>query len=247
MTTLQAVVPSPSLCLTIDIDWAHDAVIADALAIIAEAGVSATWFVTHTTPILADIRATPRQELGLHPNFNPLLDGAEGNAGDTLLRIRDVVPDATSVRSHSLTRSSKLAVLFREHGMTHESNYFVPPAAGRRIEPWRDFSGLLQVPIRWEDDVRLLDTTIGEPAAHLGTLLPLTVDFHPIHLYLNTTTISDYEGARPFAQDPGMLLARRRPAGCGGSRDLMIELLALANASGATTSCVGAFRPGRGA
>ena len=105
-----------SLCLTIDIDWAHDAAIADALKLVAEAGVAATWFVTHATPVLADIRATPRQELGLHPNFNPLLDGSNGNARNILRRIRDVVPDATCIRSHSLTRSSRLAALFREHG-----------------------------------------------------------------------------------------------------------------------------------
>lgn len=230
---------SASLCLTIDIDWAHDAVVADTLALVAEAGVAATWFVTHATPVLADIRATPRQELGLHPNFNPLLDGARDNARDILQRIRDVVPEATSVRSHSLTRSSRLAVLFCEQGMSHESNYFVPPSAGERIKPWRDFSGLLQVPIRWEDDVPLLDPKIGEPVAHLGRLAPLTVDFHPIHLFLNTVTIADYEAARPYAQDPAALVERRRSPGSGGSRDRLIALLALAASAGAATGCLG--------
>jgi hypothetical protein len=231
-------VPSAPLCLTLDIDWAHDEVIADSLALVAESSVAATWFVTHATPVLADIRATPRHELGLHPNFNPLLDGANGDVGDILKRIRDIVPEATSVRSHSLTRSSRLAVRFREHGMTHESNYFLPPSAGERITPWRDFSGLLQVPIRWEDDVRLLDPTIGEPSAHLGRLAPLTVDFHPIHVFLNTVTIADYEAARPYSRDPAALLERRRPSGSGGSRDRLVALLALAADAGTETVCL---------
>lgn len=234
--------PSAELCLTVDIDWAHDEVITDTLALIIEAGVSATWFVTHATPVLADIRTAPQQELGLHPNFNPLLDGIPGHTRDTFLRLRDVVPDATSVRSHSLTRSSRLAALFHEQGMTHESNYFVPPVVGDLIKPWRDVSGLFQVPIRWEDDVRLLDPTIGEPAALLGRLRPFTVDFHPIHVYLNTTTIADYENARPFAQTPAKLLSLRRPAGSGGSRDRLLDLLAQASGSGAATCCLNALR-----
>lgn len=236
---LEAAVHPPLLCLTLDIDWAHDSVVADTLAIIAEAGVAATWFVTHATSVLADIRATPGQELGLHPNFNPLLEGADGSAKDTLQKIHAVVPEARSVRSHSLTRSSRLAAMFREQGMTHESNYFVPPCAGERIAPWRDFTGLLQVPIRWEDDVRLLDPTIGEPSHHLGKLLPLTVDFHPIHVFLNTTTMTEYNDAKPFSRDPVSLLARRRAAGSGGSRDRLIALLASARRSNVATGCLG--------
>lgn len=234
--------PTAPLCLTIDIDWAHDIVIADTLSLIAEAGVAATWFVTHPTPVLADIRATPRQELGLHPNFNPLLDGAAGSAKETLLLLRDIVPEAVSVRSHSLVRSSRLSVLFRELGLTHESNYFLPPSAGPAIEPWLDFSGLVQVPIRWEDDVRLLDETIGEPVTHLGEIRPLTVDFHPIHLFLNTTCIAEYEQARAIAQDPAALRERRGVEGSGGSRDRFLALLE-ATRRGALSTCLHQLRP----
>lgn len=233
-----------TFCLTIDIDWAHDAVIADTLAIVAEAGVAATWFVTHATPVLADIRATPRQELGLHPNFNPLFDGTAGQARETLLRLRDIVPEATSIRSHSLVRSSRLSVLFRELGMTHESNYFLPPSSGGSIAPWTDFTGLIQVPIRWEDDVRLLDPTIGEPATHLQ-IAPLTVDFHPIHLFLNTTTIAEYEDAKPVAQAPYALRKLRRPKGSGGSRDRLLTLIEAARRGGAANLRLGDLRPGQ--
>lgn len=227
-----------TLCLTIDIDWAHDEVIADTLTLIAEAGVAATWFVTHATPVLADIRATPGQELGLHPNFNPLLDGTPGSAKDKLLQLHDIVPEAVCVRSHSLVRSSRLSVMFRELGMTHESNYFLPPSAGHNVRPWTDFTGILQVPIRWEDDVRLLDPTIGEPLAHLGKLTPLTVDFHPIHVFLNTSSIADYEHSRPAAHDPAVLREQRREPGTGGSRDRFLNLLAAAR-QGAVSTCMG--------
>lgn len=63
------------LFLTIDLDWAIDAAIAMCLDLIEAAGVAATVFVTHDTPLLARMRNNPRIELGLHPDFNPLLDG----------------------------------------------------------------------------------------------------------------------------------------------------------------------------
>lgn len=213
------------LCLSIDIDWAHDAVIADALELIERYGVKATWMVTHATPMLEEIRTAGGHELGIHPNFNPLLEGQSGRARDTLKRMLEIVPDAVSVRSHSLARSSRLAVLFKEMGLTHESNYFISPLAGSNIQAWRDFSGLVQVPIRWEDDVRLLDASIGEPVEHLQHLDPLVVDFHPIHVFLNTTSIGDYERTRNHAQRPADLLMSRRPEGSGGSRDLLVALL----------------------
>lgn len=219
-----------SLVLTIDIDWAHDAVIADLAEIVASHGVAATWFVTHPTPVLRDIAATPRQELGIHPNFNPLLEGAgKGDPAGIISRLREIVPDPSSVRSHSLTRSSRLASLFHAHGLTHESNYLLPPSLGEALRPWRDFFGLVQVPIRWEDDVRLLDASLGEPVEHHGRLSPLVVDFHPIHVFLNTTSIVEYKAARPDSQKPAALLARRRPAGSGGSRDRLLALLARAS------------------
>lgn len=234
------------LYLTIDIDWAHDAVIADTLALVADAGVAATWFVTHDTPVLADIRATPRQELGLHPNFNPLLEGTPGSARETLLRLRDLVPEATSIRSHSLVRSSRLSVLFHQLGMTHESNDFLPPSVGSSLSPWIDFSGLVRVPIRWEDDIRLLDPTIGEPVAHLGQITPLTVDFHPIHLFLNTTSITEYQNAKAVAQDPAALAERRRARGAGGSRDRLLALLEAVRHGGMTSDCLRTLQPKQG-
>ncbi len=222
----------PSLVLTIDIDWAHDAVIADTLAIVAQSGVAATWFATHASALLQDIRSVPRQEVGMHPNFNPLLDGSgSGSASGIIGAMRAFLPDAVSIRSHSLTRSSRLATLFVNNGLTHESNHLLPPRLGN-VTPWRDFCGLVQVPIRWEDDVRLLDAALGEPAEHVGQVTPLVVDFHPIHVFLNTASIRDYEDARGHADDPAALLARRRPEGSGGSRDRLVALLACARASG---------------
>lgn len=211
--------------LSIDIDWAHDTVIADTLELLEDRGAKATWFVTHASPILGTIREAGGHELGIHPNFNPLLDGESGRARDTVARILDVVPEARAVRSHSLTRSSRLSSLFGSFDLTHESNVFVPPCVGGALPVWKDVWGLVQVPIRWEDDIRLLDDSLGEPWHHLSAMKPFVVDFHPIHIYLNTTTIQEYEDAREHAQDPHALRRRRRSERTGGSRDRLLSLL----------------------
>lgn len=94
------------LFLTFDIDWAHDEILKDTLNIAEEASMPATWFVTHATPVLNDIRALTGQELGLHPNFNPLLDGVSnnGNNAEKIVKaLLDIVPEGKSIRSHSMT------------------------------------------------------------------------------------------------------------------------------------------------
>jgi hypothetical protein len=224
-----------TLCLTIDIDWALDEVIRDTLGLISEFGCPATWFFTHDTPTLAEVASSGAHEIGLHPNFNPLLDGSTGAARETLTALRLLAPEARSIRSHSLTRSSRLASLFVECSFTHESNIFIPPGVGADLWCWRDFGGLVQVPIRWEDDLRLVDASLGEPVDYVNRLRLFTVNVHPIHVYLNTTTIEDYEAARPYFRTLPALNRCRRPPGSGGTRDRLIAVLECVRTAGAPT------------
>jgi hypothetical protein len=212
-------------CLTFDIDWAHDAVIADAIALVTGRGLRATWFVTHATEAVAPLRETALHDLGLHPNFNPLLEGKGTDARKIMAALGALAPGARAVRSHSLVSSSWLSLLFKELGFTHESNTLIPQIDGATRHAWRDWTGLVQVPIRWEDDIRLVCEALGDPVDLLGSGRIVTYDFHPIHIYLNTVTLEDYESARPHMQSPERLVARRRPAGSGGSRDRFLALI----------------------
>lgn len=232
-----------TFCLSIDIDWAHDEVILDCLEVIEAAGVAATWFITHDTPVLGRIRASGRHELGLHPNFNHLLEGESGNAMEVIAQLRNVVPESRCVRSHSLARSSRIAGVCRQAGITHESNFLIPPHVAPELAPWRDFCGIVQVPIRWEDDVRLADPTLGEPADHLEHNACFVVDFHPIHVFLNTTSMEDYERARPDMRNPVMLRRLRRTAGAGGTRDRLVALLARARELGLPSRRMSILQP----
>ena len=91
--------------LSFDIDWAIDEVIHDVLDVVEGADVRATFFVTHYTKCIDRIRSNPKLELGIHPNFNPLLEKAQdANLPlDTLRNLIEFVPEAKVIRSHSMT------------------------------------------------------------------------------------------------------------------------------------------------
>jgi hypothetical protein len=185
--------------LTLDVDWANDEVIAFAADLLEGTGVAATWFVTHETAMLERLRCNPRFELGIHPNFNFLLTGDPcngANADEVLDRLLAIVPEATAVRSHSMTQSSVLLDLFARRGLTHDCNHYVPGHAGIELRPWRIWNGLTKVPYCWEDDLHCI--TDGPSPSDLAARPGLcVVDFHPIHLFLNTEDLARYEGARP--------------------------------------------------
>jgi hypothetical protein len=218
--------------LTFDIDWAHDAVIADTIDLVEAAGVAATWFVTHETPVLERLRANPRFELGIHPNFLPLLMQGNGSNGATAEEVVDrlmaIVPEARSVRSHSLVQSGRLLELFRNKGLTHEANAFVPDPSGIALKPWIDWFGMVKVPYSFEDDFWCDSGGASAPVAVVPAPHGIAgFDFHPIHVFLNTDRLSHYEETRALHRSPERLLSSRVEG--TGVRTMLTNLLRLAS------------------
>lgn len=202
--------------LTFDIEWAHDEVLSYCLDLCEQADIKATFFATHNTPVLERIRKNPNFELGIHPNFNSLFDGCDQSASakSILSRLQEIVPEAKVIRSHSLTQSSRLLVLFREHGFTHDANTFIPYTSGIELKAWSDWRGIIRVPHCWEDDIYLQDRPSWEPYQILTRPGLKVFDFHPIHLFLNTEHMDRYEAARPAFNDP-QTLRKHRNSGPG--------------------------------
>jgi hypothetical protein len=216
--------------LTFDTDWADEAVLRDTIDVLDSRGVAATVFATHASPLLAELAGHPRIEVGLHPNFNPLLDGGSGatDAGRVLGDLHDLFPAAVSVRSHSLVQSSALQYLFARRGLTHEANQFVPSWSGITCRPYREISGLIRVPYFWEDDVHVMamagglvtDWDAGALLAGPGLKM---FDFHPIHVFLNTERMERYESTRAYHRDAARLLDHR--CGTSGTRSFLLDLI----------------------
>lgn len=191
--------------LTFDIDWAHDDVLDYSIRLVEKADVCATWFVTHETKLLDRLRENPKFELAIHPNFNFLLNGdlsKGGNVRHIIEKMMDIVPDASSVRSHSMTQSTNILDAFAACGLKYECNHFIPHQAGIALSPWKTWNGLVKVPYFWEDDINCIygDNT---PISSLLSFDGIKVfDFHPIHVFLNTENLKRYESCREFHCKP---------------------------------------------
>lgn len=216
------------LFLTFDIDWASDDVLNYTIDIVEQYGTAATWFVTHDTPVLERLRRNPAFELGIHPNFNFLLNGDPrkgATAGEVIDRMLDFVPEAKSVRSHSMTQNSNILELFVEKSLTHDSNHFIPEQTGMVLKPWNVWNDLIKVPYFWEDDVVCIyeqNTPLKDLVKRNGVKV---FDFHPIHVFLNTEKLDRYETTRSLHQDTAKL--KEHVFNGYGARSRLEELLTL--------------------
>ena len=206
------------VCLTLDLDWAPDHVLEDTRLLLLQAGLPATIFATHQSPAVAALLALPACETGVHPNF---LGGVDEEA--TLTSLLGAFPDATGVRNHALFYHSRLLPLFHGKGVRYFSNDLLFLHAG--LGPFYDWSGLVRLPIYWEDDVHCLyfDGRFDRDALQLQRPGLKILNFHPVHLFLNTRRLADYMVAKPMLADPVAALAQRQPG--PGIRTLFLDLV----------------------
>jgi hypothetical protein len=215
-STSTAGAPS-ALCLTLDLDWAPDHVLADTRELLREAGLPVTIFATHATPGVTEVCTLPACETGVHPNF---LGAADEEA--VLGRLLDAFPGAVGVRCHALFYHSRLLPLFHRRGVRYFSNdlMFLQPG----LAPYFDWSGLVRLPIYWEDDVhcQYFDGRFDLAALRLDRPGLKVLNFHPVHLFLNTARLEDYQAAKPRLADPVAARAHRRSG--PGIRSLFLEV-----------------------
>lgn len=201
------------IVLTFDMDWCSDQVLAAALDRVERAGVAATFFVTHDTPLLARMRENPLIELGIHPNYNKLLDGVserpEAGFRGVVTDLIKIVPEAASTRSHALTTNSVILSAYASLGIKREVNWYIPLLSGMGLRPFYHFDHkLIRIPFFFEDDAHCAELDNGFPLDWdadkwlSAPSMPYKVfNFHPIHLFINTETTGRYQSARPFLRD----------------------------------------------
>jgi hypothetical protein len=199
----------------LDLDWAPDHVLDDTRQLLGEAGLPVTIFATHSSAGVDRLRGLPRCEMGIHPNF--LDEQFE------LARLLADFAGTTGVRCHALYYTSRLLPLFHRHGIRYFSNdlMFLQP----HLAPYYDWSGLVRLPIYWEDDVHCeyFDGAFGLEVLRLGQPGLKVFNFHPVHLYLNTAQPEDYQAAKTDLADP--VAARRHQRPGLGVRTLFLQLV----------------------
>ncbi len=212
--------------ITFDIEWSHDEVLSECIDLCEEYRVRATFFATHDTPLLDRIRANPNFELGIHPNFNPLLEKSDSatDAVTSIDGLKKIVPEAKAIRSHSLVQSSRLLDLFHEYGFTHDVNTFIPFQSNIELKPWTDWNHTIRVPFYWEDDLNCHfqeDWQVKKVLKRPGLRV---FNFHPIHIFLNSTDMTNYESSRRYHNTPEKLREYVSSVECGGTRRFLLDL-----------------------
>jgi len=186
--------------LTFDIDWCSDEVLLYTLNFIEEYNLKATFFVTHETGLLERMRGNENIELGIHPNFNPLLSGDfryGKNIDEVVSYYKKIVPEAVSVRSHSMTQNSLMLDSFEKFGLIYDVNTFIPYSSEIVCKPYKHWTNkLVKVPYFWEDDVHCNYKWEWNVDKYLNYSGIKVFDFHPIHIFLNTEHLDRYEQSR---------------------------------------------------
>jgi hypothetical protein len=223
--------------LSLDVDWAPDFVIDAVAERLIERDVRATWFVTHASPAMDRLRHRPDLfELGIHPNFLP--GSSHGRTHEEVLQhCMQIVPEAVSIRSHGVYQSGPLyATILRTTPIRVDSSTFLPEMDHiRPLEHPMPCGKLIRVPFFWADDYELcksapdwhVERFQGRPGLQIFM-------FHPINVYLNTSSIKSYDGMKvavPRLNDaqPADLAAHiGRGPGVGQMFDRVRDLVAAA-------------------
>lgn len=213
--------------IEIDVDWAHDDVIDDTVELISDYGVETTWFATHKSAAIDNIRNDALFEIGIHPNFMQLLRGDSSlgaSYGEVIDRLFDVYPEARCSKGHALVDSSAIISHLSSVGITHDNTMFIDAPVMHPLAPWRLWTGMVRAPLCWEDDYACVSTYKDTFAKLLEPGPGLKIfGFHPLHIYLNTESLDRYEQAKEYSSDPERLKDMRYEG--VGTRTRFIKLL----------------------
>jgi len=191
------------VALTFDVDWASDEVFEYTLDLLEESGKAATIFVTHDTPILSRIRENPLWEIGLHPNFvlpAGALVGLDEHVKNVLSEMKTWAPESVSLRSHGLVTANRWLWQYEAQGI---KNLSMSLKFNTKSQPHREINGLVECPIYFSENSQLvIQQSGGIDLADINNLGLVdedelrVIDFHPIHIFLNTADYTRYESSR---------------------------------------------------
>jgi hypothetical protein len=187
-----------TIYLTFDVDWVNDDILSPMINKLQSYGLQATFFATHQSRLLNSLDRDGF-EIGLHPNF----DTGDGKIdSQALSKLKEMYPNAVGTRSHTLLFGSRILSQLHKCSLRYESNIYLHRHT--HLRPVLRTRDILSIPFNWSDDKHL---ELNEPF-QLSRLPDfdseglIILNFHPIHLYLNTDQYSRYEEAKQFFNKP---------------------------------------------
>lgn len=208
------------ILFTCDIDWASEEIIEYTLNLFEEQNIKCTIFATHKSGVL-DSCDKELFEIGIHPNYNELLNSERNNPEEIVTELLAIYPNAKGVRAHSLLNSTPLLNLYAAKGLKYDMNLFLPYHT--KMTPFKIWNGLIRVPYNWEDDLHL-EYSNSLDNLNISLHETVIVDFHPIHVYLNTEKLSRYYAAKPDIGNHSELAKHINITSQPGTRNLLLSL-----------------------
>jgi len=176
--------------LTLDTDWAPDYVIDYVSEKLERLKIKATWFITHNSPAIKKLKNNSLFEIGLHPNFaNNSTQG--DNVDDILKKLKEIVPNAESIRTHGLLQSSEILLKFKKFGIKNDTSILFHEESCLRPH-YSKYFGITRFPYYWEDDIEMISGNWKKVEKHFFVSGLKIFDFHPIHIFLNSKTMKKY-------------------------------------------------------
>ena len=105
-----------------------------------------------------------------------------------------------------MTQSSKILDAFTSYGLKFECNHFIPFDANINLKPWMFWNAkLAKIPYFWEDDAHCHYGWKWDPIEYYRNRYLKVLDFHPIHVYLNTENMARYYKSMEVLSDVSAL------------------------------------------
>lgn len=178
--------------ITFDVDWAPDFILEDIAEMLNEYDIKTTWFFTHKSNIIKKFRKNKNFELGIHPNF--LANSTQGkNPHDILTNLKKIIPNAESIRTHSLFQASTILSTYKNFGLKQDVSIFLYKS--KNIEPHLiPAFELYRIPYYWEDDCEMCEKKPNWKFSPANNESGLRIyNFHPIHVALNSKNLDNYQ------------------------------------------------------
>lgn len=189
---------------TMDVDWAKEEVIEYALNYFKEANVPVTTFLTHKSEVIQSALKDPKVKLqtGIHPNF--FTKSTHGSDFQSVIsHCLDFKPTLPYSRSHGLMYSSNIMIeLLKQNIFT---DFSIVNPLGKPIKPivFEIFNTTFKrYSFNWEDDMFFYYQN-NENFFKLSNLNldVLILNFHPIHIYLNSLNEAHYTDFKAGSSD----------------------------------------------
>jgi len=179
--------------ITLDVDWAPDFVIEYVADILMKKKIKSTWFVTHDSPIWDKLKENSLFELGWHPNFSE--NSSQGKDPDSVLTyLKNIIPNAKSIRTHSLVQSTHLLLKFQKYGIENDVSLHLEKTSNL-VPHYSKFLNLFRFPFFWGDGNEMAESNQNwsmDNSSYQTNGLKIFY-FHPIHIFLNSKNWENYD------------------------------------------------------